>query len=430
MSRAIITEQHLHDIADAIIAKGGATGPMTPAQMPGAIQSIQNGRGEEAVPKYLNFFDYDGFCLYSFTKEQALSLTDLPNPPTHEGLIFQSWNYTLEDIKNANCPIDAGANYITDDGKTRFHFTIPYGQKPYHCLRFVQSVANGVEVDWGDGTVETFTETTAVDRYHTYPSAGDYVIKLDVKAGTLSFDGGSASHNVFGPRQGGHSNVFTRRMRKVEIGAGITSIPFASFCYMGCRFTISLPTSITSIADYAFFNSNIKYIVIPRGCSCSGGSTFYGSVNGISFSATMTALPSLASSGLTRVVLPPNVTATPAGFARGCGNLISFSFNEKIESIGHTLFYDAVGISIIKFPKSLLSISTQDFQVSHAYLFDFREHEEIPSLAGINSFQGIQSDAKIVVPDALYDEWIAATNWSDSTIVGHIVKASEYTEAT
>lgn len=39
MSKAIITEQHLHDIADAIIAKGGATAPMTPAQMAVAISS-------------------------------------------------------------------------------------------------------------------------------------------------------------------------------------------------------------------------------------------------------------------------------------------------------------------------------------------------------------------------------------------------------
>lgn len=38
----------------------------------------------------------------------------------------------------------------------------------------------------------------------------------------------------------------------------------------------------------------------------------------------------------------------------------------------------------------------------------------------------MSSDCKIVVPDALYDTWIAATNWSSSTIVSHIVKASEY----
>lgn len=43
MSKAIITEQLLHDIADAIIAKGGATAPMTPEQMRDAILAIPSG---------------------------------------------------------------------------------------------------------------------------------------------------------------------------------------------------------------------------------------------------------------------------------------------------------------------------------------------------------------------------------------------------
>ena len=45
MSKALITESHLTDIANAIIAKGGATAPMTPAQMPAAIQAIPSGGG-------------------------------------------------------------------------------------------------------------------------------------------------------------------------------------------------------------------------------------------------------------------------------------------------------------------------------------------------------------------------------------------------
>ena len=40
MSKAIITEELLDDIADAIIAKGGASTAMTPAQMADAIDSI------------------------------------------------------------------------------------------------------------------------------------------------------------------------------------------------------------------------------------------------------------------------------------------------------------------------------------------------------------------------------------------------------
>ena len=43
MSKAVITESILDDIADAIIAKGGASAALTPLQMPAAIASIPAG---------------------------------------------------------------------------------------------------------------------------------------------------------------------------------------------------------------------------------------------------------------------------------------------------------------------------------------------------------------------------------------------------
>ena len=46
MSKALITESHLTDIANAIIAKGGATGPMLPSQMAAAIEAIKTGGGD------------------------------------------------------------------------------------------------------------------------------------------------------------------------------------------------------------------------------------------------------------------------------------------------------------------------------------------------------------------------------------------------
>ena len=45
MSKAVITEGLLDDIADAIIAKGGASAALTPAQMASAIGQIPSGGG-------------------------------------------------------------------------------------------------------------------------------------------------------------------------------------------------------------------------------------------------------------------------------------------------------------------------------------------------------------------------------------------------
>ena len=55
---------------------------------------------------------------------------------------------------------------------------------------------------------------------------------------------------------------------------------------------------------------------------------------------------------------------------------------------------------------------------------DFSKATAVPALSNVNAFQNTNSTFKIVVPDALYDQWIAASNWSN--FASQIVKASEY----
>ena len=55
-------------------------------------------------------------------------------------------------------------------------------------------------------------------------------------------------------------------------------------------------------------------------------------------------------------------------------------------------------------------------------LVDFSEATAIP-IFGTGMFNDTNSTFQIVVPDALYDDWIGASNWS--TYASKIVKASE-----
>lgn len=59
--------------------------------------------------------------------------------------------------------------------------------------------------------------------------------------------------------------------------------------------------------------------------------------------------------------------------------------------------------------------------------YDFRKSTSVPTLQNSDAFYTLATQ-KIVVPDNLYDEWKAATNWS--SIAGRIVKASEFVEPT
>ena len=61
---------------------------------------------------------------------------------------------------------------------------------------------------------------------------------------------------------------------------------------------------------------------------------------------------------------------------------------------------------------------------SSVAFYDFSQCTSVPTLGGTSVFSYSNSDCKIVVPDALYDEWISATNWS--SYASKIVKASEF----
>ena len=94
---------------------------------------------------------------------------------------------------------------------------------------------------------------------------------------------------------------------------------------------------------------------------------------------------------------------------------------------------------MLKFPKlpqfvkcTLSSISSAFVDFAFFYLIqtlcvklDFSQCSAVPTLSNTSAFSGITKIAKIIVPDSLYDEWIAAANWS--TYANYIYKASEVT---
>ena len=80
----------------------------------------------------------------------------------------------------------------------------------------------------------------------------------------------------------------------------------------------------------------------------------------------------------------------------------------------------------VVFPSSVTSIEANAFaNCSSMLVFDFRNASAVPSLTNTNALSG-NTNSVIVVPDALYSSWIAATNWS--SLASRIVSASNYTD--
>ena len=189
-----VDDTSLSSVADAIRSKCGTSDTLIfPDGFITAISAIQTGGGGAAPSAKwgdVKFIDYDGTVLYSYTLAQAQALTELPSLPVHDGLVCQGWNWTLEAVKALNRPVIVGAMYITDDGATRLHIRIATVGRMTVPLYIMQTVANGVSIDWGDGsTAETLDGTGNVNTSHTYAEPGDYVISLMPKDScTLSLE--------------------------------------------------------------------------------------------------------------------------------------------------------------------------------------------------------------------------------------------------
>lgn len=350
--KVIVDKDEIVAIADEVRNKTGITDEMTLAQIKAGIANISSSSTpSNPQASSVNFYDYDGTLLYSYTIAEAQSLTQLPELPSHEGLTCQGWNYDLATIKSYNREVNIGAMYITNDGKTRLYIKIAAEGRMTVPLYITQTVANGVTIDWGDGsTTQTLSGTGKVNTTHTYSNIGDYIITLDVADGcTLGFGAGSSSYSVMGST-GNNGRVYCNMLQKVEIGERVTSI--SSYAFQSCYSlaSITIPDSVTSIGSYAF-----------HGCY-----------------------------SLANITIPDNVTNIGNGAFYNCYSLASVTIPDNVTSIGNSAFYNCYGMAV----------------------YDFTSHTSVPTLSDTSAFSNIPSDCAIKVPASLYDEWIAATNWS------------------
>ena len=345
--------------------------------MAALVDSISSGGGETPASANWNdvtFIDYDGSVLYSYSLAEAQALTELPALPSHEGLVCQGWNWTLEAIKSLNRPVTVGAMYITDDGTTRFHIRIATIGRMTVPLYIGQTVSNGVSIDWGDGsTTQTLSGTGNVNTSHTYAEPGDYVISLIPQGGCkLSFGNGSSSYCVMGST-GSNGRVYCNMLQDVSIGKNVTSIASYAFAYCYSLASITIPTGVTSIASFAF-------------CNCY----------------------SLAS-----ITIPTGVTSIGSTVLNSCSSLASITIPTGVTSIAGYAFNSCYTLASITIPTGVTSIATLAFAYCYGMrYYDFSECTAIPALSNTKAFENIPSDCQMLIPSALYNDWKSATNWA------------------
>ena len=336
--------------------------------------------------KDVNFYDYDGTVVYSYTKAEFLGMSSLPANPAHTGLRAQGWNWTLETAqtyveKYGTCEI--GQMYITDDGKTRLYIRIGRSEAYTVHLKFNQSAENGVTVNWGDGSAaETAEAAGNVDMTHTYAAEGDYIITMAVADECSVRLGTSTTAGTTLANAGGSANCFFRQgvrttggvtgrdaLIALEIGAGVTDIGSGALNFSTNLRTVTIPQEVAYIRSLAFVGCiMLDAVVVPSGVTEIGEIAlgWCQHAKAICLPGGLTALKTGAlqvCQMVKRISVPEGVTALAVQVFSGLNAAEVISIPDTIvRAVGQNAFYHCYKVETLNIPVGVTSIGNAAFK--------------------------------------------------------------------
>ena len=114
--------------------------------------------------------------------------------------------------------------------------------------------------------------------------------------------------------------------------------------YIGNGGDVTIPSSVTSIGDYAFYRSGLTSVTIPNSVTSIGKLAF------------------ASCSGLTSVTIPNSVTSIGDSAFYNCTELTSITIPNSVTSIGYKAFHNCSGLTSVTIPSSVTSIGNEAFE--------------------------------------------------------------------
>lgn len=368
------------------------------------------------------------------------------------------------DIVNKDIHIDTNGRYEVkaDAGTAMTQVNMDVAVNPYNAvieyaddtiygaggLKNV-TIREGVKSIWKYAlyyaeNIDTITVPSSVEHFGTDAFAYSSVRRLNI-------DG----VKVLGIRM----CYYCTNLEEINISEGVEEVPERAFTVCTSVKKVVIPTTLKKMGAASFYNVDAEFYIsqdtwkqldyqdanlstnrkmyltdddktiIVEGTKSVSDRAFSYFVNatGLMLSDEVEEIgdSSFEQCGFTTVVAPSVKTIKQRAFIY-CSNLESVDVS-NVEIFGYAAFEFCPNISVsIRFNPLVSFIPRILFGSSKKVpYFDFRGFDKVPTLERNDAFPyGIP----IVVPDALYDEWIVATNWA--TYKSRIVKASEFVEPT
>lgn len=345
------------------------------------------------------FIDYDGTELCSYSKEEINMMSDLPENPSHIGLVAQGWNWTLADIKTQltampNQPVIVGQLYVTESGKTEIDIVLDDTMKsPILRLQAVTSTLFAT-IEWGDGSSTEKTGSYG-EIQHEYTNGGSYTIKINITEGQ-GYLYGNGYHSFFhgkinnsdatgnegycnavkAIRMGRNMSLRAHALNKcscletiatsnstfltelqttmfmydyylkcVVINHGVVSISNNAFSSCIGIKAISLPVSVTSIGNSAFIATRyLELITLPYKVETFGTQSIFENCHAIKCLA-----------------IPPDITEVVKYFLKNSFLLENIIIPNGVETIAQEVFYSSNRLKSAIIPNSVTTIGQSAF---------------------------------------------------------------------
>ncbi len=186
----------------------------------------------------------------------------------------------------------------------------------------------------------------------------------------------------------------------------LTSIGVSAFGRCTALIEITIPESVNNIESSAFMGCSAltEFIVDENNAN-------YSSERGVLYNKQKTALLT-APCAMTSITIPESVTSIGNYAFYGCSALTEITLPKRLTSIGEQAFSHCSALTSITIPESVNSIGAMAFIYSSS-LTDIYCQNPVPCTLGYGTFYDLYANVTVHVPTGALVAYQAAEGWKD-----------------